>query len=82
MKKLLAIISICLALLVASFSVVFAVDNNTEEDVIVKTGTMPVISTSFSTEPENHNVYYYLRGATSTKKKTTEGNQYNTVIKP
>lgn len=82
MKKLLAIISICLAFLVASFSVVFAVDNNTEEDVIVKTGTMPMISTSFSTEPENHNVYYYLRGATSTNKSTTAGDHYNTVIKP
>ena len=82
MKKVLAIISICLAFLVASFSVVFAVDNNTEEDVIVKTGTMPVISTSFSTEPENHNVYYYLRGATSTNKNTTAGDHYNTVIKP
>ncbi|MCI6652419.1 MAG: hypothetical protein MSH11_03215 [Ruminococcus sp.] len=82
MKKTFAIISICLAFLVTSFSVVFAVDNNTEEDVIVKTGTMPVISTSFSTEPENHNVYYYLRGATSTNKATTAGDHYNTVIKP
>ena len=58
MKKTFAIISICLAFLVTSFSAVFAVDNNTEEDGIVKTGTMPVISTSFSTEPENYNVYY------------------------
>ncbi|MGN0477025.1 MAG: Ig-like domain-containing protein [Ruminococcus sp.] len=35
------------------------------------------------TEPtEYHNVYYYLRGATSTNKATIAGDHYNTVIKP
>ena len=82
MKKVLAIISICLAFLVASFSVVFAVDNNTEEDVIVKTGTMPVISTSFSTEPENHNVYYSLKNVTSTNTKEKTNSHYFAIIKP
>ena len=32
--------------------------------------------------PENHNVYYYLKGATSSNNETTVGNHYNTVIKP
>ena len=31
---------------------------------------------------ENHNVYYYLKGATSSNNETTVGNHYNTVIKP
>lgn len=36
-----------------------------------------------TTQPsENHNVYYYLKGATSSNNKTTVGNHYNTVIKP
>lgn len=36
-----------------------------------------------TTQPsENHNVYYYLKGATSSNNKTTVGNRYNTVIKP
>ena len=196
MKKLLAIISICLAFLVASFSAVFAVDNDeSQNNVEIKNNTVPVMSepvmvdtpkelqelsptTNFTvaklgqvgeyslyynvteyyqfldynviigeyvfdcfaqqkpsdlglyivgngkayaladayqrlkinmdtvyelikcndiqynftversvpttvTEPtENHNVYYYLRGATSTNKNTTTGDHYNTVIKP
>lgn len=60
MKKILSITSLCLALLMISFSTVFAVDNQTE----------------------NHNVYYYLKGATSSNNETTVGNHYNTVIKP
>lgn len=60
MKKILSITSLCLALLMISFSTVFAVDNQTE----------------------NHNVYYYLKGATSSNNETTVGNRYNTVIKP
>lgn len=36
-----------------------------------------------TTQPsENHNVYYYLKGATSSNNETTVGNRYNTVIKP
>lgn len=36
-----------------------------------------------TTQPsENHNVYYYLKGATSSNNETTVGNHYNTVIKP
>ena len=36
-----------------------------------------------TTQPsENHNVYYYLNGATSSNNETTVGNHYNTVIKP
>lgn len=36
-----------------------------------------------TTQPsENHNVYYYLKGATSSNDETTVGNHYNTVIKP
>ena len=36
-----------------------------------------------TTQPsENHNVYYYLKGATSSNNETTVGNSYNTVIKP
>ncbi|MCI5598986.1 MAG: hypothetical protein MR360_06720, partial [Ruminococcus sp.] len=60
MKKILSITSLCLALLMISFSTVFAVDNQTE----------------------NHNVYYYLKGATSSNNETTVGNHYNTVINP
>ena len=60
MKKILSITSLCLALLMISFSTAFAVDNQTE----------------------NHNVYYYLKGATSSNNETTVGNHYNTVIKP
>lgn len=82
MKKTLAIISICLAFLVASFSVVFAVDNNTEEDIIVKNDNLPVISTSFSTEPENYNVYYSLKNVTSTNTKEKTNSHYFAIIKP
>lgn len=36
-----------------------------------------------TTQPsENHNVYYYLKGATSSNNEKTVGNHYNTVIKP
>lgn len=36
-----------------------------------------------TTQPsENHNVYYYLKGATSSNNETTVGNHYSTVIKP
>lgn len=36
-----------------------------------------------TTQPSaNHNVYYYLKGATSSNNETTVGNHYNTVIKP
>ncbi len=36
-----------------------------------------------TTQPsENYNVYYYLKGATSSNNETTVGNRYNTVIKP
>ena len=36
-----------------------------------------------TTQPsKNHNVYYYLKGATSSNNETTVGNHYNTVIKP
>lgn len=36
-----------------------------------------------TTQPsENHNVYYYLKGATSSNNETTVDNHYNTVIKP
>mgnify|MGYP004506558877 FL=1 len=36
-----------------------------------------------TTQPsENHNVYYYLKGVTSSNNETTVGNHYNTVIKP
>lgn len=36
-----------------------------------------------TTQPsENHNVYYYLKGATSSNNETTVGDHYNTVIKP
>lgn len=36
-----------------------------------------------TTQPsETHNVYYYLKGATSSNNETTVGNHYNTVIKP
>lgn len=36
-----------------------------------------------TTQPsENHNVYYYLKGATSSNNEKTVGNHYSTVIKP
>ena len=36
-----------------------------------------------TTQPsENHNVYYYLKGATSSNNETTVSGNYNTVIKP
>lgn len=36
-----------------------------------------------TTQPSgNHNVYYYLKGATTSNNETTVGNRYNTVIKP
>ena len=36
-----------------------------------------------TTQPSgNHNVYYYLKGATTSNNETTVGNHYNTVIKP
>ena len=45
--------------------------------------TVKKSESTVTTQPsENHNVYYYLKGATSSNNETTVGNHYNTVIKP
>lgn len=45
--------------------------------------TVKKSESTVTTQPsENHNVYYYLKGATSSNNETTVGNRYNTVIKP
>ena len=45
--------------------------------------TVKKSESTVTTQPsENHNVYYYLKGATSSNNETTVGNHYSTVIKP
>ena len=45
--------------------------------------TVKKSESTVTTQPSaNHNVYYYLKGATSSNNETTVGNHYNTVIKP
>ena len=45
--------------------------------------TVKKSESTVTTQPsENHNVYYYLKGVTSSNNETTVGNHYNTVIKP
>lgn len=45
--------------------------------------TVKKSESTVTTQPSaNHNVYYYLKGVTSSNNETTVGNHYNTVIKP
>lgn len=45
--------------------------------------TVKKSESTVTTQPsENHNVYYYLKGATSSNNETTVSGNYNTVIKP